>query len=419
MMIKETINNVLKSKAFYIVFSVLASIALWMYVSYIDNPDVTIPVSGITVEFLGEDTLTDNNLIITAVDKNTVTLRFTGKRNDLSTLSNSNVTVSVDLSGTAVAGVAGVHQLSYTVNYPDSISASDAVVTGASVDYITVTVEKLVDKNVSVRGSYEGGIVDGYQAEPLEFTPNTITVSGPETVITKISYAWVSLERDNLSETVTEEVPVVLMDSDGNEISSDYLILSQDTIIVTLNIVMIKEIPLTVNLIESAGATSENTIINISPAFVTVSGDPEALGELNHIVLGTIDLSKFESTTTETFSIVIPNEMSNLSGVTEATVTIEIRGLETKDFTSTNIQTANVPDGYRAEIVTKSLKVTVRGEALLLDSISLSNIRIVADLSEIGDATGVFAVTAKIYIDGFTDLGAVGEYTVTVSVTKG
>lgn len=417
MMIKETINNVLKSKAFYIVFSVLASIALWMYVSYIDNPDVTIPVSGIRVEFLGEDTLTDNNLIITGVDENAITLRFTGKRNDLSTLSNSNVTVSVDLSGTAVAGVAGVHQLSYTVNYPDNISASDAVVTGASVDYITVTVEKLLEKTVPVKGSYEGEIVDGYQAEPLEFAPKTITVSGPETVISRVSYVWVSLERDNLSETVTEEVPVVLMDSDGNEISSDYLILSQDTIVVTLNIVMIKEIPLTVNLIEGAGATSENTIITISPASITVSGDPEALGELNHIVLGTIDLSN--TTNAETFSIVIPNEMTNLSGVTEATVTIEIKGLETKDFTSTNIQTANVPDGYSAEIITKSLKITVRGEALLLDTVSLSNIRIVADLSEIGDATGVFAVTAKIYIDGFTDLGAVGEYTVTVSVTKG
>ena len=208
MMIKEKINNALRSRAFYIVFSILASFALWTYVAYIENPDVTVPVSGIKVEFVGEDSLTENDLIITGVDTDRVMLRFTGSRNNVSQLSSTNLTVTVDLSN---VNVAGVNQLPYTVNYPDNVSASDIFISGASVDYITVTVEKLVKTTVAVRGAYNGGVEDGFEAEPLEFDPEEITVSGPESVISEISYAWIEIERDNLSKTLVIEMPYTLM----------------------------------------------------------------------------------------------------------------------------------------------------------------------------------------------------------------
>ena len=80
-MIREKINSILKSKSFYVVFSIVASIALWTYVAYAQNPDVTVPIGGIPVEFTGEDVLTDSGLIVTHLEESTLTLNFTGKRN--------------------------------------------------------------------------------------------------------------------------------------------------------------------------------------------------------------------------------------------------------------------------------------------------------------------------------------------------
>jgi hypothetical protein len=46
------------------------------------------------------------------------------------------------------------------------------------------------------------------------------------------------------------------------------------------------------------------------------------------------------------------------------------------------------------------------------------NIRIVADLSDIKEATGNYTLPAKVYLDGYGGAGIVGEYKVVVSISK-
>jgi hypothetical protein len=74
-------------------------------------------------------------------------------------------------------------------------------------------------------------------------------------------------------------------------------------------------------------------------------------------------------------------------------------------------------DGVDVGIITQSLDVTVRGQEADLEQITSENIRIVADLSEIGNVTGTFAAPAKIYVDGFNTVDAVGEYWITVVIS--
>ena len=49
----------------------------------------------------------------------------------------------------------------------------------------------------------------------------------------------------------------------------------------------------------------------------------------------------------------------------------------------------------------------------------IAMIRAVADLSGYGDVTGTVMPGVKVYIDGQTNVGAVGDYTITVDITKG
>ena len=52
-------------------------------------------------------------------------------------------------------------------------------------------------------------------------------------------------------------------------------------------------------------------------------------------------------------------------------------------------------------------------------NITADNVRVVADLSDYDATTGVITVTAKAYVDGYEKAGAIGEYTVSVSLTNG
>jgi len=119
-----------------------------------------------------------------------------------------------------------------------------------------------------------------------------------------------------------------------------------------------------------------------------------------------------------TFPISVPENTENLSGVTTVTVTVEVLGQATRYFTVENIEVVANTEGYEAEIVTEIVSVVLRGPETSIVKVTADDIRVVADLSAYGSATGDFSATAKIYIDGFSDIDAIGEYTVDVTVIE-
>ena len=102
----------------------------------------------------------------------------------------------------------------------------------------------------------------------------------------------------------------------------------------------------------------------------------------------------------------------------EGTVTVTIRGLSTRTLQVSNISFINQPDGYRAEAVTQSCSVQIRGSQEAVEAVTASQVRIVADLSEIQLATGSQTIPVRVYLDGGSDVGVVGEYNIVVSLTR-
>ena len=105
----------------------------------------------------------------------------------------------------------------------------------------------------------------------------------------------------------------------------------------------------------------------------------------------------------------------------EVTVTFEIVGLDTKrvNIPNENLSYINMTEGYTAEIMDTALNnVTLRGMSDALAAVSAENVRAVADLAEYGTATGIFAVPVKIYVEGSTSVGAIGEYMLYISIAK-
>jgi YbbR domain-containing protein len=421
MKLGERINKLLENRKFLIVFSVLVSIALWVYVEHILNEDIDSLGIRAEVQFLHPELVADRKLVITGTDTDDVTLRFSGKRGVIAELYKQDaVRVTADLANITSPGL---NMVEYSVAYGDGIDPKTVTIISRSANYISVQVEKLFEKQLPITALYSGVNVaaEGYQAEPAVFSPEWVTVYGPQSVVESIESVRVDVRRENLTKSVTEDLPFTPLDADGNAVQSDFLSFDRETVGVTIPIRLVKEIALTANLIQGAGASAENTVVTISPEKITLSGDAEALGTLNSLTLATIDVTKFESFYTATVPIVIPNDMSNLTGVAEATVTVTITGLETRRITvpDMNFQITNETPGYTASLITTSVDVAVRGLGRVIETVNAENIRIVADLSEFGDTTGTFTIPAKVYLDGqFGDCGPIGDYKVTVHVEK-
>ena len=413
---RSRMKKIYNSEAFWMIVSLLASLAIWVYVTSVETDESKTTFRGVKVELVGEDILRDSkNLVVTDMDTSTVTVEVVGPRRIIGSLSSDQLVAQVDVSKLSRAAYTSQQ---YTIVYPDGTDTSKLSENRRTPETINFMVSAQTSKSIQVRGSFDGSLAEGYTAEMPVFEPSTITITGSEAYLKDVEYAWVTFSKENVDSTYSVETGFTLMDANNEPCSTTGISFSTDVVTATLPLLTLKEVNLDVNIIEGAGATKANTKITIDPVSVTLAGDSSLLAGMNKIILATIDLTDFSSTFTETYTIPIDNELKNTTGVTKATVTVEIVGLETKTFRVTNFSCINATEGYEADIITESKEIMLRGTPEALAQIKDENIRAVADLTDYKESTGTYMPQVRVYVDGFTDVGAICENTISIEIRK-
>ena len=410
-------KRITDSRWFYIVVSILLAFILWLYVSNEVNPTQPGTLRGIKVEFSGLEKLEERGLMISEGEAQTVTLNLMARRDIMAKVNeySGEISVIVDVSGITEPGEVS---LSYQVSYPRLLNADAITRRDSRPEKIQLTISRWASKDVEVRGVFNGSVAEGYQKGEFSFAPQTVTVSGQEDLVSQVDYALVTVSQEELSETFSRDIPFTLVDLDGNALPSDKLELSTATILTTLSVVQLKEVPLTVTLVPGGGATEDDVTVDILPPTIMVSGAADDLEGLKELSLGSIELYKVFGTDTLTLPIQLSPELTNVSGITEASVTVKVEGLATKTLEVDNIQIINPPDGYGADQVTQSRGIQIRGSQEAVDAVIASQLRIVADLKDLDIAVGNQTVPVKVYLDGSSDVGVVGDYNIVVSIYR-
>lgn len=421
---KETANkknSLFDSRGFWMVFSLLAAIMLWLYVTTTEGVEREMTLSGVKIEFTGVESLREaSGLIVTEQDRNSVNLTVRGTRRVLSKINSNNVTAVIDLSR---VNTDGRYSVSYSLVYPTGVNPDEITVVRSSADVVNFYVDKQTRKTVPVEGQFLGSTAEGYLAEEnLIFDPMVVTVSGPKTAVSLVDHAYIAITRTGVDKTLAYSTTYDLIDADGNVIEDQSITRETEEVSVTLSVLSVKQVPLDVNIVNGGGATrEENTSVIIEPSYVVLGGDAAAIDSVSKIVLGTIDLSSVNTEYSATYTVVPPDSTENLSGVTEAEVTVSIIGLSTQSFNigHGDITCINVPEGYNAEIINQALSVTVRASEEVLAEMNASNLRAVADLAGVSETTasGYISPSVRIYIDGFPTAGVVGRYSIIVTLT--
>ena len=412
---KETKNR----NWLYVVLSVALAVCLWVYVSYINSSDNTYTFRNVPVEFTGLDTLEGRGLMISDGAEQTITLNVRTSWSTALRLSSEAISVTVDVSSIESAGT---YTTGYRINYPTGVSGNSVSITGSTAQNVTYTVARRTERSVEVQGVFRGEVAEGYQREEFSFSPSTILIAGEESAVNQVDHALVTVTRDEpLSETFSGEMPFQLIGLDGTVLDLEELNLETDvnTVQVTLPVVQLKEVELTVDLLPGGGATADNAVVTINPSTITVSGSEADLAGLSSISLGESELGNIFSQDTFTFDIQLASGLENVSGETQATVTVEITGLTTRTLEVDNIQWINAPEGCTVELVSQVRQIQIRGSEEAVNAVIASQISIVADLT---DATiGTQNVPARVSLNGASDVGVVGDenyYRVVVNIAR-
>lgn len=407
-----------RRKILHIVLSILIACAVWMYVDSADNPEgseKTKILSDIPIEYVREDTLADRGLMLLPESEQTITLEIRARRRVLARLDPSKIRIQADLSDITSTGE---HSVSYTIYYPNGITRNSITILNASSYMARAEIGELYSRDVDVRCALVGTVADGYIAGEVQLQPETLEIRGVQEEVDRVAYAKVTLSVDNASETVSQALDYQLYDADDQLIEDrKNLHATVEQVQVTLPVNVEKELPLLVNFVESAGVRKANLEYTITPSSITVSGAAEILKNVDAITLDTLELADLTGAATYRYPITLPEGCENLSGVTRATMTIRFKDMTSASVNAVNFACENVPDGKTVNVLTTELPVSLRGTAADVESVTPENVVVVADLTDVNDASGSYTVPARVEISG-ADVGVLGEYQVRVTITE-
>ncbi len=319
------------------VLGLLFAIILWLVIVNVEDPDKSVSFS-ISVDVVNAEYLTAIGKTYEVLDgTDTISFTVTGKRSIVEKLSASDFKAVANME-----------------NIDDSMTMVPIVVTATSYSnqleitkrssYLFVSVENVASTQISVTVSAEGTLADDCYVVSTKSNPDTLTITGPESVISQIAVAQASLDVTGAMEDVSSTAAIVLLDEGGAIVDQDRLTLDAESVVATARIQMQKSVELS---LETLGQVADGCRVNQVSAEVsaiTLEGEAAILGALEvwSITGDALSVEGAEETFTVTLSLedYLPEGLSLADGEpTQIQVTIEI---ETQTTTEVEMPVANL-----------------------------------------------------------------------------
>lgn len=403
-----------RSKVVRIVISILVAIAMWLYVDLERAPERTMTIRDIPVEFSGENTtLADKNLMLLSGYDTTIDLKIRGPKRELVKMNRDNVRV---IASTSNIDSVGVHQLDWTVSFPDGVVRTNVSVEKASLSQITVTVGELYTKEVPVECHVVGEVAEGYFTGDVVLDPEVLTLRAQRDDLLNVSCAKLTVDISGATRSVVQTVDVQLYDYDGNPVENSNIRTNTSLIQAKVPVLTTREVELAVEFSGVPGAAMNSIKCDITPKTVRLNGEADVLDSIDKLVLATLHVDDLELHQQNSYVVTPPDGTWLVNGNEVATADITLEGIEEKSLTATSIEFDKLPSGLYAIAPDGGLTVRLWGLSEEIEAVTAENLRVIADMSAV-TGQGTVTVPVTVTISGFNDVTVRGTYELTVTVT--
>lgn len=338
-------NSVLKALTNNLIFKILAVIlafTLWLMVYNTEDPSITryytINVNVINMNYIEE--LNKYCEVIEGTNK--VTFSATAKRSILDKIEESDFTATANMEKISIddAGIKGTIPVDVVCN-----KNSSSVKLSADNKYYKVSLEDLMSKQFMVTADTVGKVAEGYALGDVNVTvPNMLKISGPASLVQNVAKVVATIDVTGMYLDVTDNVVPVLLGTDGRELDTTRLTLSNGIVTVSAQILKMKEVPLS---IKTSGTPAENYVvasISANPANVLIKGGVSVLNGINAIEIpaSVINIQNAKQDVRATFDIseYLPDGVKLVDGVQNSIeVLVKIEPIKTKVF---SVSTQNI-----------------------------------------------------------------------------
>ncbi|MBP5245175.1 MAG: hypothetical protein K6D98_02775 [Clostridiales bacterium] len=249
------------------ILSVFAAIILWMYVYQAVEYEGVIKDVPISFENF------NNNLGLDIVSgyESTVDVTLKGTNNIINKITKNDIRAAADLSQVTQLG-------DYTIQIKID-PPNGAKIVDQSITEINLSVDKTIKSTVSVQPKLNYTVQYPYEIGEVTVEPQTIEITGPETDIVSIEAAEAEINLGSIKNNVISQVPLILRNASGYEVSSKYIVSNPSTAQISVSV--LKTAGYIVN--PNIQYNSDNFNITFQPTKVYVKGlvnDVDAINEI-------------------------------------------------------------------------------------------------------------------------------------------
>ncbi len=383
----KAVGKSLASNPWLKILSLLIAFLLWLVVVSIDNPVMTLPFTAIPITIENGDIMEENGKAFELADSSrVVSISVRAERSILSELSRDDFKASIDM--TELDGNRVPIEVKAT-RYADRIQS----VTPRQ-GYATVLVEDLKQSQYKIQVETSGEVVDGYTVGSKSLTTNIVRVSGPESVVDRISKAVVRLNVSGMTSEIHSTEPIMLVDESGSPVDTSSLTLSVKDTNVTVDVWEVKTVAVTAAVSGTpAVGYSATGAVETSIKNIDITGESRDLAAVQSVSIPETAVDITGATGDVTVGVDISRYLPNGiylvdSSQSEVAVTVKIEAAQSRTIAVpiSNLTVENVPEGMTAAFQnpTGVFTVEVQGMSSVLNSLVAADITGTASLSGIG-----------------------------------
>jgi YbbR domain-containing protein len=289
---------------------------------------------------------------------------------------------------TATVDFGGVDPSGGPVSLPVRIAASDPRIQVLDFEphRITVQVDRVTSRDVPVRVVIVS-VPSGFELGDPTTDDTTVTVSGPQSVVSKVVEALARVTIDPSGIDVNRTVDLSPVDADGNPLSPvDVSPSSTRVRVPVFTDRRTRTLPVNPVVTGTPAAGFEVAAIVVDPLVVSVEGDANDLSGLDRADTQPVSISGASSDVVTSVGLNLPNGVEAL-GSGQVGVTIRLRPVTaTRTFEAGLTLTGASPDREYA-LSTDRVLVTIGGSLADLDRLSNSALVLTLEVTGLGDGT--------------------------------
>ncbi len=350
---KKRLTNNWGLKLISFIFAVL----LWLVVVNIDNPVKTKSFDNISVKLQNTNVIKDEGLVYEVLDStDTVNVSVSAPRSYLELLSKDDIVAVADFNNITAADTINI--TFYSKRYNDKITNFKG-----NIESVKLNIEPEKMLQLVLKTKTEGEVEEGYVVGKVTTDQNQVRISGPESVVSRIKSAMVSVDVSGTTSNIATYADVKLYDAQEKEISAASIKKNVDSVKVGIEILATQTVPIKFSAMgEPADGYRMTGEITSTPSEITIAGSADVLKNISQIDIPAeaLDITGLTESliTNVNLKKYLPDGVSiaenDSSGKAVVVVTIEEVQEKELKLGKNNIVIMNVPEGYKASLAEDS-----------------------------------------------------------------